>query len=310
MTTYHIAVIGGTGPQGKGLAYRWARHGHRVVLGSRVRRAGRGGRRRDRRPARRDGAVRRGATNADARRGCRRGACWRCRTTGTTTWSPSLAEQLAGKIVISCVNPLGFDKQGPYGLDVPGGSAAETAAALVPSARRRRRVPPRVGGDAVGRRRSTSTTRTCWSAATTPTPRPSRSSWPAPSPRRDGVDAGRLRIARQLEPLDRRTDQHQQALQDPLRYVASPASDPPTRRLAARHACPALRCGRRRAQTGACAADVRVGRAGPGRCAVRGVAGDLVAWRRRRRPCVGSRRPLAAAASAALSLTTGALSWA
>ena len=36
---------------------------------------------------------------------------------------------------------------------------------------------------------------------------------------RDGVDAGRLRIARQLEPLDRRADQHQQALQDPLRHV-------------------------------------------------------------------------------------------
>ena len=36
MTTYDIAVIGGTGPQGKGLAYRWARHGHRLVLGSRV----------------------------------------------------------------------------------------------------------------------------------------------------------------------------------------------------------------------------------------------------------------------------------
>ena len=35
MTTYDVAVIGGTGPQGKGLAYRWARHGHRVVLGSR-----------------------------------------------------------------------------------------------------------------------------------------------------------------------------------------------------------------------------------------------------------------------------------
>ena len=35
MTSYDIAVIGGTGPQGRGLAYRWAKHGHRVVLGSR-----------------------------------------------------------------------------------------------------------------------------------------------------------------------------------------------------------------------------------------------------------------------------------
>ena len=35
MTTYRLAVIGGTGPQGKGLGYRFARHGHEVVLGSR-----------------------------------------------------------------------------------------------------------------------------------------------------------------------------------------------------------------------------------------------------------------------------------
>ncbi len=36
MTTYRIAVIGGTGPQGKGLGYRFAKHGHTVVLGSRA----------------------------------------------------------------------------------------------------------------------------------------------------------------------------------------------------------------------------------------------------------------------------------
>ena len=36
MSTHRIAVIGGTGPQGRGLAYRWARHGHTVVLGSRA----------------------------------------------------------------------------------------------------------------------------------------------------------------------------------------------------------------------------------------------------------------------------------
>jgi hypothetical protein len=31
----HIAVVGGTGREGRGLALRWARHGHRVSLGSR-----------------------------------------------------------------------------------------------------------------------------------------------------------------------------------------------------------------------------------------------------------------------------------
>ena len=36
MTFHRIAVVGGTGPQGKGLGYRFARHGHSVVLGSRA----------------------------------------------------------------------------------------------------------------------------------------------------------------------------------------------------------------------------------------------------------------------------------
>lgn len=45
-----------------------------------------------------------------------------------------LAPQLAGKTVISCVNPLGFDKRGPYGLDLGPTSAAEIAQGLVPDA--------------------------------------------------------------------------------------------------------------------------------------------------------------------------------
>jgi NADPH-dependent F420 reductase len=44
----------------------------------------------------------------------------------------SLRAELAGKIVIDCVNPLGFDQQGPYPVQVPEGSAAQQAAALLP----------------------------------------------------------------------------------------------------------------------------------------------------------------------------------
>jgi NADPH-dependent F420 reductase len=47
----------------------------------------------------------------------------------------ALAEALAGKIVIDCVNPLGFDKQGAYGLTVEEGSAAQQAAAVLPDSR-------------------------------------------------------------------------------------------------------------------------------------------------------------------------------
>jgi NADPH-dependent F420 reductase len=47
----------------------------------------------------------------------------------------ALREPLAGKMVVDCVNPLGFDKQGPYPLVVPEGSAAQQAATLLPESR-------------------------------------------------------------------------------------------------------------------------------------------------------------------------------
>jgi NADPH-dependent F420 reductase len=47
----------------------------------------------------------------------------------------ALRPALSGKLVVDCVNPLGFDGQGPYPLPVPQGSAAEQAAALLPSSR-------------------------------------------------------------------------------------------------------------------------------------------------------------------------------
>jgi NADPH-dependent F420 reductase len=47
----------------------------------------------------------------------------------------ALAPALAGKVVVDCVNPLAFDKHGPYPLDVPEGSAAQQAAALLPESR-------------------------------------------------------------------------------------------------------------------------------------------------------------------------------
>jgi 8-hydroxy-5-deazaflavin:NADPH oxidoreductase len=44
----------------------------------------------------------------------------------------SLAPQLVGKIVVDCVNPMGFDGKGAYALPVPEGSAAQQAAAVLP----------------------------------------------------------------------------------------------------------------------------------------------------------------------------------
>ncbi len=119
-----VGVLGGTGEQGRGLAMRWAAAGLSVIIGSRDPL-------RAREAAAQIGHGTRGMSNAD------------CAThsdvilvavpwAGHETLLRDLAGVLAGKVVIDCVNPLGFDKQGAYALDVPEGSAAQQAAALLP----------------------------------------------------------------------------------------------------------------------------------------------------------------------------------
>jgi len=196
VTTYDIAVVGGTGPQGRGLAYRWARHGHRVVLGSRD--AGRAQATAQEIAERVPDAAVSGATNADAAAGADV-VVLAVPYDGHDELVTSLAEQLAGKVVVSCVNPLGFDKRGPYGLDVPGGSAAETAAALVPEAR------------LVGAFHHVSAV-TLWGeeeyldhedvlvCGDDVDAKQVAIELARAVVSRDGVDAGKLRIARQLEP--------------------------------------------------------------------------------------------------------------
>ena len=46
-----------------------------------------------------------------------------------------LVADLEGKVVVDCVNPLGFDAQGAFALTVPDGSAAQQAARLLPGSR-------------------------------------------------------------------------------------------------------------------------------------------------------------------------------
>jgi hypothetical protein len=129
-----IGVLGGTGPQGKGLALRWAIAGLRIIIGSRD--AGRAA-------TAAAELVEQGGLAADAVSGADNPGCaanadivlcavpWE----GHDTLLTSLRSQLAGKIVIDCVNPMGFDKQGPFAIAVPEGSAAEQAAALLPDSR-------------------------------------------------------------------------------------------------------------------------------------------------------------------------------
>ncbi|MDP3967914.1 MAG: NADPH-dependent F420 reductase [Nocardioides sp.] len=123
-----VAVLGGTGPQGRGLARRFAAAGMPVVLGSR--------------------SAERAADTATTLAEATGGEVTGQDNAGAAAagdvvlvvvpWDghgellADLAPHLAGKVVVDCVNPLGFDKQGPYALKVEEGSASEQARALLP----------------------------------------------------------------------------------------------------------------------------------------------------------------------------------
>jgi hypothetical protein len=128
--TLTLAVLGGTGDQGRGLARRFALAGHRVVIGSRAaERAEQAARELlETLPseARVDGADNEAA--AAAGDVVIVAVPWE----GHGDLLRALAPALAGKIVVDCVNPLGFDRQGAFSLKVEEGSAAQQAAAVLP----------------------------------------------------------------------------------------------------------------------------------------------------------------------------------
>jgi hypothetical protein len=124
-----IGVLGGTGDQGRGLARRLSMAGHRVIIGSRD-------------PARAQAAAATigeppqltGAGNEQAAQDADvviAAVPWE----GHKDLLASLAGPLDGKILIDCVNPLGFDSRGCYPCAVSEGSAAEQAAAVLPGTR-------------------------------------------------------------------------------------------------------------------------------------------------------------------------------
>jgi 8-hydroxy-5-deazaflavin:NADPH oxidoreductase len=196
-TTYRIAVMGGTGPQGKGLGYRFAKHAHTVVLGSRA--AEKAHTAAEEVNARLPSPTVSGAANADA---CADAdvVLLAVPYDGHDELVASLP--LAGKTVISCVNPLAFDKQGPHGRVIDGGegSAAESAQRIAPDATvvgAFHHVSAKhlwsdqeylddedvlVCGDSAEGKALVIELARCVTG-------------------RDGIDAGKLRLARQLEPL-------------------------------------------------------------------------------------------------------------
>src|SRR5258708_38757605 len=134
-----VALVGGTGKLGPGLAMRFARAGVPVLIGSRHAERGvaAAAEATEKLRATGDGASAapiEGTDNLDA---AQRGG-----TTvitipyeGQATLLPELAEALRGRVVVSTAVPVQFVEGGPRHIEVPEGSAAQQAAALLPGAR-------------------------------------------------------------------------------------------------------------------------------------------------------------------------------
>lgn len=130
-----VGILGGTGPQGRGLGVRLAAAGQRVLLGSRdAERAAEVADEVARRATPAAGGAEvslRGGSNADVA-GAADLVIVAVPYAGHAATLAELAAPLAGKIVVDCVVPMGFDELGAYVLDVEEGSVTQQAAALLP----------------------------------------------------------------------------------------------------------------------------------------------------------------------------------
>ena len=130
-----IAIVGGTGPEGRGLATRFALAGHHVLIGSRE--------------------AARGASAAEELRGALAGRSGLGTIEGAANAAAvaaaelvvvtvpyeghrdtleTLAPALEGKIVVDAVVPMRFEPR-PRPVEVAEGSATEQAAAVLPGSR-------------------------------------------------------------------------------------------------------------------------------------------------------------------------------
>jgi predicted dinucleotide-binding enzyme len=106
-----VGILGGTGPQGRGLGLRLAAAGQRVLLGSREP---------ERASEVADSARSAAAADADVS------------VTGGTNADVAEVADLIIVAVIGCVVPMAFDERGAYVLEVPEGSVTQQAAAVLP----------------------------------------------------------------------------------------------------------------------------------------------------------------------------------
>lgn len=188
-----IGLLGGTGPQGRGLALRMASAGHQVLLGSRS--------------AERAASVVaelldgrelpvRGVANAEAAAEAEV-VFLVFPYEGQAAVLPGLADVIGDKLVVDVINPLGWDERGAFLLDVPEGSAAEQAQALLPRARVTaafHHAPPRVLADL-----NMACDTDVLVAGDDPAARATVVALADQIPGCRGIDAGPLRLSRQLE---------------------------------------------------------------------------------------------------------------
>ncbi|HWC30616.1 MAG TPA: NADPH-dependent F420 reductase [Dehalococcoidia bacterium] len=125
-----IGMIGGTGPEGKGLAARFARAGLEVIIGSRSAERGEAAAADVREQA---GGTVRGAPNEDAATADI--VMVTLPYSGQAETLAGLREQIGGRIVVSTVVPMQFAAGKVTMLDLEDGSAAQEAQRILPDAR-------------------------------------------------------------------------------------------------------------------------------------------------------------------------------
>ena len=131
-----LGLIGGTGPEGKGLAVRFALAGHDIVIGSRD--AGKAATAADTILSIIDGRPNAGTVSGtlnSAAAGLSDILILAVPYAGQEATLLELLPEIQGKIVINVISPLKFDHGRATATPPPAGSAAEEAAALAPAAR-------------------------------------------------------------------------------------------------------------------------------------------------------------------------------
>lgn len=129
-----IAILGGTGPLGRGLAVRWARSGQPVVVGSRDGTRARALALEVAELAGPSSAPVDGAANAKAAAGAQV-VCVAVPYGAQADLARALAPALHGRVLIATAVPMQFVDGSPVPVSVPAGSAAAELAQLCPGAR-------------------------------------------------------------------------------------------------------------------------------------------------------------------------------